>query len=64
MKTLLTTLLLAGLFSTQPVAATPALSLTAQSGTLSLETKGRTGSKRVGGYTKNGKGSKYVGGRK
>ena len=29
-----------------------------------FETKGRTGSRRVGGYTKNGKGSRYVGGRR
>ena len=28
------------------------------------EAKGRKGSKRVGGYTKKGKGSRYVGGRK
>ncbi len=28
------------------------------------EAKGRTGSKRVGGYTSKGKGSRYVGGRR
>lgn len=28
------------------------------------ESKGRTGSKRVGGYNRKGKGSRYVGGRK
>jgi hypothetical protein len=28
------------------------------------EAKGRTGSKRVGGYTNKGKGSHYIGGRK
>lgn len=28
------------------------------------ESKGRTGSKRVGGYNNKGKGSRYIGGRK
>jgi hypothetical protein len=28
------------------------------------ESKGRTGSKRVGGYSSKGKGSRYIGGRK
>lgn len=32
--------------------------------TLLPEAKGRKGSKRIGGYTSKGKGSRYVGGRK
>lgn len=41
------------------------LSFTAASGPSSLfETKGRTGSKRVGGKGRSGKGGRYVGGHK
>lgn len=40
------------------------LSSTAASAIPMPEAKGRTGSRRVGGYTSKGKGSRYVGGRR
>lgn len=40
------------------------LSSAASSSMSHLEAKGRKGSKRVGGYTSKGKGSRYVGGRR
>ena len=40
------------------------LSSAASSSMPHLEAKGRKGSKRVGGYTSKGKGSRYVGGRR
>jgi hypothetical protein len=40
------------------------LSSMASSSAPLVESKGRTGSKRVGGYTSKGKGSRYIGGRR
>lgn len=47
-----------------PASSSQSLISSAQTSSPMPESKGRTGSKRVGGYTSKGKGSRYVGGRK